>query len=46
MNITSETRIGELVAQDYRTALVFKKHKIEILKQEPQQAFPELFFKK
>lgn len=29
MNITSETRIGELVAQDYRTALVFKKHKID-----------------
>lgn len=29
MNITKETIIGELVAQDYRTATVFKQHKID-----------------
>jgi regulator of cell morphogenesis and NO signaling len=29
MNITNETVIGELVAQDYRTAAVFKKNKID-----------------
>lgn len=29
MNITKETIIGELVAQDYRTAAVFKKNEID-----------------
>lgn len=29
MSITIETKIGELVAEDYRTALVFKRHKID-----------------
>ncbi|MCO6461560.1 MAG: iron-sulfur cluster repair di-iron protein [Saprospiraceae bacterium] len=29
MNITKDSVIGELVAQDYRTASVFKKHKID-----------------
>lgn len=29
MNISENTIIGELVAEDYRTALVFKKHKID-----------------
>ncbi len=29
MNITSQSIIGELVAQDYRTASVFKNHGID-----------------
>ncbi len=29
MNITEENKIGELVAQNYRTAAVFKRHKID-----------------
>ncbi len=29
MNITEKTIIGDLVAEDYRTAAVFKKHKID-----------------
>ena len=29
MSITKETVIGDLVAKDYRTASVFKKHKID-----------------
>jgi len=29
MNITDENKIGELVAQNYRTATVFKRHKID-----------------
>jgi len=29
MNITKKTTVGELVAQDYRTASVFKKNKID-----------------
>ncbi|MBU2525040.1 MAG: iron-sulfur cluster repair di-iron protein [Bacteroidetes bacterium] len=29
MNITAQAMIGELVAKDYRTATVFKKHKID-----------------
>lgn len=29
MNITDENKIGELVALNYRTASVFKKHKID-----------------
>jgi len=29
MNITKSSIIGELVAEDYRTASIFKKHKID-----------------
>ena len=29
MNINEQTIIGELVANDYRTAAVFKKHNID-----------------